>query len=466
MIPHILLAWSNIFSDKEFLVSKYLFNYSEIQHFPYGFTRRRSAHLYWKIWKTFTLGLEKSIFFVQGKEKMMIKKKGPFKGYIFLFLMATNLGCLGSISLHKAVMSYDETISRLESEMLLLNIARTYANFPHHFTLTSNVAATFDYQATGGFAGTFYQGAPGLNTYGLSLGATVAENPTFNIVPMGGEEFTTRILTPMDEDKFLFLVLQGAPLGMVLRLMVQGIELQNPDGSFKQYILNWQGQQGYAQFRQIVLRLAELNQRQKLFIVRLVFDESLRAKLSSPPSASDLASALEKGYRWTASTKDDTYILTKPTIGRVVITNFDVRDLSNAEREALNTQAAANPNNYVLLDIRPGPGVEERLCGEIKLRSLNVMLDFLTASIDDHPEDDPAPSTGSGEMVFNPRRVLTILLDKPSPPGAIQVTYRGHVYAVRDTPWDGLAFQLLYQLYQITVQKITGVGAPLITISK
>jgi integration host factor subunit alpha len=99
-------------------------------------------------------------------------------------------GCIGPISLHKSVMSYDETISRLEMEMLLLNIARTHTNLPHHFTFTSNIAATFAYQANAGFTGAFNEIAPGVHTYGVSLGASSLENPTLNIVPMMGEEFT------------------------------------------------------------------------------------------------------------------------------------------------------------------------------------------------------------------------------------------------------------------------------------
>lgn len=79
----------------------------------------------------------------------LLTLKGGFhanKGFTFLGVGISLAGCMGPVSLHKAVLNYDETISRLEREMLLINIARTHRDIPSHFTVTSNIAATFDYQ--------------------------------------------------------------------------------------------------------------------------------------------------------------------------------------------------------------------------------------------------------------------------------------------------------------------------------
>src|SRR5215813_7764859 len=50
-------------------------------------------------------------------------------------------GCLGPVSLHEAVLGYDQTVSRLERELLLVNIARLRDGLPAHFTVTSSIAA-------------------------------------------------------------------------------------------------------------------------------------------------------------------------------------------------------------------------------------------------------------------------------------------------------------------------------------
>lgn len=376
-------------------------------------------------------------------------------------------GCMGPIALHKAVLSYDETISQLEREMLLLNIARTHQDTPGHFTVTSSIAATFNYQANAGFGATIFERAPAINVYGFNIGTSVAENPTLSIVPIQGEEFTKRILTPMDESVFLFLVFQGTPIDMLMRLMARGIELQAEDGRFQRFILNWPIRlDEYREFRQRALHLVWLGANRRLFVNRISYKESIRAKLPGPLSAGDLASSLEKGYRWRKVGDDGTYELTRPTTGRVAITNYDLGTLTNSELQDLNDRASANPNNFVFLDIRPGyPGGDFPISGGIKLRSLNEILEFLAATIDDTPEVDVDPDPRTGKVEPNPRSALTILVDEPTRPGVLRMSYGGHDYAIGDTPWDRDAFKLLYQLFQMTVTDVSGIGLP-ITISK
>ena len=89
--------------------------------------------------------------------------------------------------------------------------------------MTSSIAATFDYQTNAGVLGTFPD-------VGLNVGVSAAENPTLTIVPIRGQQFTERILTPMEDAKFEFLVYQGAPIDMVMRLMADGIEVQTQEG--------------------------------------------------------------------------------------------------------------------------------------------------------------------------------------------------------------------------------------------
>ncbi|NJN35870.1 MAG: hypothetical protein HC794_01015 [Nitrospiraceae bacterium] len=93
---------------------------------------------------------------------------------------------------------------------------------PLHFTAVSNVAATFDFRSSGGIGGQLFETSGPVfarNFYMFNLGASMAESPTVSIIPVQGEDFTKRILTPMDETKFDFLVAQGVEPAIVLRLM-------------------------------------------------------------------------------------------------------------------------------------------------------------------------------------------------------------------------------------------------------
>lgn len=376
-------------------------------------------------------------------------------------------GCVGPVSLHQAVLGYDETVSRLERELLLINIARTDRNLPTHFTVTSSIAATFDYRTSAGFLGDFFE-APGLNSYALGVGASAAENPTLSIVPVQGEEFTRRVLTPMDESKFEFLVFQGAPIDMVLRLMADGIEGEAPDGTFERFILNWPTRPAeYEEFRRLAMHLASLNRNRQLFVGPLTFEETIATRLGTPPAAGDVLVALQNGYRWRSGDREGVYELARPLVGRVAVTNYDPRTLTNAERAALNARAAANPRNFVLVDIRPGrAGGEYPLFGGIKLRSLNMILAFVAAGISRAPEYDVHQEPRTGPVARNPRSALAIDVTDGAPARDVpRVRYRGRYYAVGDTDWDREAFTLLYQIFQMTVTDVSKASVP-ITISK
>jgi len=376
-------------------------------------------------------------------------------------------GCLGPVSLHQAVLGYDRTVSRIEWEMLLINIARLRDGYPVHFTTTSSIAATFNYQVGVGVGG-LYNDPPGLFVPSFSIVTTAAENPTLSIVPIQGREFTERVLTPMDEAKFQFLVFQGWPIDMVMRLMVDGIEVQTPEARFERFILNWPTHpKEYEEFRRIALHLAWLNTDRKLFVGRLSFVEATRAALRAPPPADEIRNAVEKNYRWRQVAGAELHDLERRVNGRVVITNYDPRALSDAEREVLNARAANNPGNFVLIDIRPGhPGGDWPLFGALKLRSFNRMLDFVADAGGEAREYDVAKDLRTGDGGLNPPQTLAIDITESAPPGdPPHVLYRERYYTVADTPWNRKAFRVLYHLFQMTVTDVSQVGLP-ITISK
>lgn len=382
-------------------------------------------------------------------------------------LLVTLSGCLGPVSLHQAVLGYDRTVSQIEQELLLLNIARLRHRLPVHFTVTSSIAATFDYRASVGFTGT-YTASPYFFSPSVSVGATVAENPTLSIVPVQGKEFTERILTPMSEGKFEFLVFQGSYIDMVMRLMADGIVVQTREGRFERFILNWPSSpKEYEEFRRIALHLAWLNANRKLFVGRLHFTETARATLSGPPPAEEIRNAMEKDYRWQPVPGSNTYELTRRVTGRVVITNYDPNALTDAERAALNARASNNPANFVLIDIRPEhPGGDWPLFGALKLRSFHLMLDFVADGGTATQEYDVAKDARTGEVTENPPRALAIeVTESASAAETPRTGYRGRYYSVADTVWDRTAFRLLYQGFQMTVTDVSQVGVP-ITISK
>src|SRR5262249_11587946 len=177
--------------------------------------------------------------------------------------------------------------------------------------------------------------------------------------------------------------------------------------------------------------------------------------------------AAEKNYRWRQVEGVELYELERRVTGRVVITNYDPRTLSDAERSTLNARAANNPGNFVLIDIRPGhPGGDWPLFGALKLRSLNHLLDFVAENDVEVREYDVTKDPRSGVSAPNPARTLAIEVSESPPAGdAPFAMYRGRYYTVGDSHWDRRAFTVLYELFQMTVTDVSQVGLP-ITISK
>jgi hypothetical protein len=382
-------------------------------------------------------------------------------------LLALSVGaCAGPPVLERQVLGYDEVTSRIDQKLLLLNIARVDTGRPVHFTTTSGIAATFNWTTTLGAGGELHR-TSSESFLGLSVGASVSENPTFSIQPLSGQDFTERVLTPFKDDTFEFLVFQGGAIDHVMRLLAAGIEMQNEDGSFARFVENDPRRPlEYAEFRRIAMHLRSLNDRRELFVRTLVFSEPLLTGLDKAPAPADVINAQKEGLRWRRE-PDGSYSLTRLQAGRVVVMNFDPKSLSDQARFELNERIKRNPRGFVHLEVRPDqPGGAMPVHGAIKLRSMMQMLAFVANGARAVPEFDVAPDPRTGPIEENPRATLQIEIGDAPPAGATTaIEFEGRAYSVAMTQWDRTAFAILGDLFQTTVGEVKGVALP-ITIAK
>ncbi|MDH5640641.1 MAG: hypothetical protein OEY28_05060 [Nitrospira sp.] len=382
-------------------------------------------------------------------------------------------GCLSPVAMHRAVIQYDRTVNEVEAEMLLLNIARAKQGHPLHFTAISNVAATFDFRSTGGFGGQLFENSGPVfakNFFFFNFGASVGENPTVSIVPVQGEDFTKRILTPMDETKLDFLLTQGIEPAIVLRLMGRGLAVES-DGKRTFYLNLPHRTEEYREFRKRILHLSALNLSRHLQVGPIIYEEAWPLPLDHPLTSQ----ALGKGYEWSRDEKGQPQLIRRMT-GRVVITNYDPGLLGNEERRRLQREAERYPRNYVFVDVRPGhPGGDYPWRGQIKLRSFNGILGFLARGIEAEPEFGIDPDPRSTPIGRNPVRTLAVVETEDRPSEAVfAAELEGRWYAMDRGPkgdeepqrWNQEAFELLSQLYQMTVTDVARVPTLPITISK
>jgi len=391
-------------------------------------------------------------------------------------LLCLLTGCLSPIAMHRAVMEYDRTVSYVEADLLLLNIARARHHRPVHFTAVSSVAATFDFRTTAGIRGGFGPSTDSSErALNLEYSASVAENPTITIVPITGEEFTKRVLRPLDEDKLEFLVRQGYDINMVLRLMARGIAIEADGGP--QVLFNQPSRgENYVEFRRRLLHLAGLEAERKLFVAPILFEESQTVRTNRPPNPDEVVSALEKGFRWEGDSEGKVHTVRRKAVGRLLIANYDPSRLPNEERRRLHEAAQQYPPDYVMVDIRPGfPGGEYPLHGSLLLRSMNSIIAFVAKSIEEEPEMMVTPDPRTKTVVRNPAKTLEIEESSSKPDGyEFSVQFDDRYYSISKYPvsqgmvpsWNQEAFAVLSNLFQMTVTDLTKYPTPSIAIAK
>ena len=396
---------------------------------------------------------------------------------VLLCLSTANLtGCLSPIAMHRAVIEYDRTVSYVEADLLLLNIARARHHRPVHFTAVSSVAATFDFRTSAGVTAGFGHAVdPDRRPVNLEYSASVAENPTITIVPITGEEFTKRILRPLDEAKFEFLVHQGFDVNMILRIVARGIAVGGNEQPTVLFNTPSEGE-GYREFRRRLLHLASLDYERKLYVGPIMYEESMPVKLERAPHPDEVVGALEKGYRWTPNGGPNLYLLKRQAVGRVIIANYDPNRLSNEDRRRLQEEAQHLPADYILVDIRPEfPGGNYPLHGTILLRSLNAILGFVARGIEEEPELHVDKDPRTGPILRNPVRTLEIEESDRKPSDfEFSVEFDKRYYSIRKYPvsegmvpsWNQEAFAVLANLFQMTVTDLTRYPTPAITIAK
>jgi hypothetical protein len=296
----------------------------------------------------------------------------------------------------------------------------------------------------------------------------VAENPTFSIVPIEGEEFTKRLLTPFPESILTMLLRQGGDVDLVVRLMASEYRTAL-DGKKTTYYNKPSDSEGYPVFRRVALHLSTIQDRNSLYAEPLIFQENwtMPAAAVTP----EALQSLEKDLSVTYDPKTRGYRISKRTVGRIIITNYDPAVLSNAERMQLNNEAEQNLDDELIVDVRPGfVGGEYPLHGKFRLRSFYNVIGFLGRAMGEEPEYDVSADPRTPPASENPVSTLRVVESDSAPAGADRtVRYAGYYYAVSPETgyqWNRKAFLLLYQLFEMTVVKLPQGTAPSITIAK
>ena len=386
-----------------------------------------------------------------------------------IFIFGILAGCISPMALNRAVIAYDDAITDAVSQQLLINIVRAHYRQPVHFTAVSNIAATFNFQAnagampaTGGLAGTSILPI---------FGGSIAENPTISIVPIEGEDFTKRLLTPFSQNKLILLLRQNFDVDMLLRMVAQEVRLQQSE-EHNVYGNSSFDKTSYEMFRRVVLHLSAIQDQNKLYAEPLPLIHTWTIPANS--ITAEGFQALQKEFVVLYNSKDNTYTLRKHTPGPILITNYDPNTLSDEEREKLRDRVDDWDISDIAFDIRSGHyGGEWPMNGVFRLRSFHSILGFISKALGEELEyrvdkDLRTPPIRGNE---NPDLTMEFVVSNTTPAEAdFSIRWDNQYYAVNTkgphARWNRDAFQLLFLLFQMTVTDIPRIGVPSITIAK
>src|SRR5262249_51754115 len=183
-------------------------------------------------------------------------------------------GCAATVALHRVIEAFLTTRTNSVAKQLLLNIARARHNQPMPFTGISSVAATYKVSVNAGFGGALTGSSGGLIV--PVFGTSAEENPTISIAPIQGEEFTQRLLTPLQEQKLTLLLRQGYDVDSLLRLMGAEIRLETNEHSLGTkdrtvYYNRPSDRKGYPVFRRVMPHFFTIHAPHTLYLIPLHF---------------------------------------------------------------------------------------------------------------------------------------------------------------------------------------------------
>jgi hypothetical protein len=158
-------------------------------------------------------------------KKILMMKKWNFTAKVLApMLVLLVVGCthLGSRTLPPDRISYNKSIINSELQQLLLNMVRLrYGDTPQFLSL-NNIVSQFNFQ--GGIAADFNRAlAPAYitTTFDFAPNVSYSEAPTITYTPMQGEEFVTKLLTPIDPQIIKMFARDGWGVARILRTFIQ-----------------------------------------------------------------------------------------------------------------------------------------------------------------------------------------------------------------------------------------------------
>lgn len=147
-------------------------------------------------------------------------------GIILLALCLFSWGCrtgIGPRLVARDRFDYNQQIIRSSNEQMLLNLVRLHYNDIPLFLELGSVVVQFGIEGRASAGGSFSLNSAQGDQAGLDLGVSYAERPTIVYEPLQGEEFATRLLSPIPHETLVLLAQTGWSVERLMLMCVQRI---------------------------------------------------------------------------------------------------------------------------------------------------------------------------------------------------------------------------------------------------
>jgi hypothetical protein len=402
---------------------------------------------------------------------------------VFLSVCAALCGCnLGPRAFETNRPAYNDAIVQTSSQELLLNMIRLKYREPTLFLEVSNVTTQFNFLQTANITGTLNEGPTPSDASlqppdQLRVGGSVIfqERPTITLTPLQGEDFVTRMLSPLELEILTLATRSGWRIDRVFRITVQSMNGLN--NAWSASGPTPRAAPEYREFMRVAELFAELQKKKLLVFGEEIIEQPLPVSFAAETVSVDtLMEMSQKGFMLQTSEEDGRLNVTRATTIAAWRVPPATRETPEAA-EIIKTLGLVPDREWYEVKF----GRQSQIRGErqetaivLTTRSLTGILSYLAQAVEvpeEHREKGWVTTTldAAGqpfEWSDLTGDLLAIRSQKASPgdKAAIAVQYLGHWYYIDNSDlMSKSTFNLISQLFALQAGEVKA-AAPLLTL--
>lgn len=403
---------------------------------------------------------------------------------------------------------YNRAISQVLKEELLLNVVRRRYLEPLQFVSVSSVTtslgmsvdananASIDNSATNasrgrriGIGGVSVDGDSssvgnglGFSNVGVGGGVSFSDTPTVTITPRQGEDIASQLHEPLAVSTIADLVASGYPIDTTIQMLVQGInDVRGPTLRYDNF------RAGSAEWREAIGLIRKMADDGSFIIQRFRWNDSLSDQAYPAESITpemQITTISTGARRWKSYDGGKTFVYTTHEMAPAAWLDLDVRSSPDGERlmTLLNIQPDVQKKIWFLEPARvvEGPDLTTSPAGrrptlKMRMRSLYNVITLYSYTVEVPPGDEAEgratnlsafrECVARGEVENFPETVQIKCSNSRPASAFLTVPYRGRWFYIDDRdPKTKVAFNTLYDLWQLSVGEPASAAAPVNTI--